>query len=437
MFSLLQSHAIVANVFLPKETMSYTTLDYLPDLTYSQMAAASWLNFYSYSVPSNGWDYRAQVYGSESYALLHDTYKIIAIAGATYDLFSTSYLDPYLLRIYDQYGNTIVANDEADDGAGVLLSDGYYSQDVIFNWVAPYSGTFYVAASWNQGAYPTYYDLQIYEDVDTAIPVDNIAPYAVSVTPADEATGVAVNANIVFTFSETVQRGSGTVYLKNGSGAVLATYDVATSPNIAISYNIVTLNPTFDLAPGTLYRLESSFGAIKDLAGNSTAASTSYNFTTAAASPIFGTSGNDSLQGTSGNDVIDGLGGTDSVLYANTLANYSIIKTGAGYQVSGIQGTDALSNVERIVFSDKTINLQIQAQAKAAPAADVARLSELYVAFFNRVPDADGLSYWIGQKVAGQSISQIADSFYNAGVQFASLTGFAAGFTNAQFVNVI
>ena len=91
--------------------MSYTTIDYLPDLTYSQMAAASWLNFYSNSVPSTGWDYMTQVYGSESYAILHDTYKIIAIAGATYDLFSTSYFDPFLLRIYDQYGNTIVAND--------------------------------------------------------------------------------------------------------------------------------------------------------------------------------------------------------------------------------------------------------------------------------------------------------------------------------------
>jgi hypothetical protein len=147
----------------------YATLDYLPDLTFSQMATARSLTFTPHSVPSLGWDRVADVYGFNSFALLHSVYKFTAVEGATYDLFSISYADPYLLRIYDLKGNTIVANSEIDDGAPILLpaAGGSFKQDVIYNWVAPYSGTFYVEASWNQDNFFKYYSLSIYEDKDT------------------------------------------------------------------------------------------------------------------------------------------------------------------------------------------------------------------------------------------------------------------------------
>jgi hypothetical protein len=150
---------------------TYATLDHLPDLTLSQMAKARTLSFGAYSSTSTGWDRVASVYGTNSGALLHSVYKFTATAGATYDLFSLSYYDPFLLRIYDFSGNTMVANQEGDDGGSVDLpgSAGSYEQDVIFSWVAPYSGTYYVDASWQQGNYFTYYSLNLYEDKDTAI----------------------------------------------------------------------------------------------------------------------------------------------------------------------------------------------------------------------------------------------------------------------------
>ena len=46
---------------------------------------------------------------------------------------------------------------------------------------------------------------------------DNIAPTLSSSTPADNATGVAVNANIVLTFSESVSATSGNVTIKKTS----------------------------------------------------------------------------------------------------------------------------------------------------------------------------------------------------------------------------
>ena len=48
--------------------------------------------------------------------------------------------------------------------------------------------------------------------------VDTIAPTLSSSTPADNATGVAVGANIVLTFSEAVQAGSGNITLSDGAG---------------------------------------------------------------------------------------------------------------------------------------------------------------------------------------------------------------------------
>ena len=141
-----------------------------------------------------------------------------------------------------------------------------------------------------------------------------------------------------------------------------------------------------------------------------------------------------------GNDNLSGGLGIDTAVFTGNLSSYTLSKAGSTYTVranTGSDGTDTLTSIESLHFADKTVNLTIQAKAAAAPQADVQRLAELYVAFFNRVPDADGLSYWIDQLGAGQNVPQIAEAFYNAGIQYSSLTGFSAGMTGADFVNVI
>jgi hypothetical protein len=128
------------------------------------------------------------------------------------------------------------------------------------------------------------------------------------------------------------------------------------------------------------------------------------------------------------------------VNYASKLANYSIKKDGAGFTVtskSGADGIDTLLNIENIQFSDVNINLTVQSKAAASPLTDVQKIIELYVSFFNRIPDADGLSYWLGEFQHGKSINQIADSFYDAGIQFSELTGFSAKMTDTDFINTI
>ena len=91
--------------------------------------------------------------------------------GASYAFSSTSFFDPYLLRLYDQSGKTILANDESDDGDGVVLSGISYFQDAVSNWVAPYTGIYYVDASWHQGSYYTFHALQSRQDLTTVAAV--------------------------------------------------------------------------------------------------------------------------------------------------------------------------------------------------------------------------------------------------------------------------
>jgi hypothetical protein len=153
-----------------------------------------------------------------------------------------------------------------------------------------------------------------------------------------------------------------------------------------------------------------------------------------------GGAGNDLFIGNAGNDTIDGGSGTDVAIFNGKLSSYILSHDAKTYTVAaktGTSGTDLLSNVESLRFSDMTVNLAIQGLAATTPQADVQRLIELYVAFFNRVPEADGLAYWIGDMKSGNTINAIADIFYEGGLAYSELTDFTANMSNADFVNVI
>jgi hypothetical protein len=66
----------------------------------------------------------------------------------------------------------------------------------------------------------------------------------------------------------------------------VATYVVASSTNLSVAGNALTLNPTGDLLYMTGYRVEFGAGSIKDLSGNAYAGTSSYNFSTAVDSTL-------------------------------------------------------------------------------------------------------------------------------------------------------
>lgn len=154
---------------------TYTTLDQWPDLTLNQMATAITLTFMPLQLAGADWDRMAIVQGDTAFPLRQSLFKFTATQGATYDLFSSGVFDPFMLRIYDHQGNAIVANSEGDDGQPIYLpvAGGFLDQDVIRNWVAPYSGTFYVDASWTHAGIFRFHSLTIYEDTDTVSRVPN------------------------------------------------------------------------------------------------------------------------------------------------------------------------------------------------------------------------------------------------------------------------
>ncbi|MBI5923640.1 MAG: DUF4214 domain-containing protein [Betaproteobacteria bacterium] len=168
-------------------------------------------------------------------------------------------------------------------------------------------------------------------------------------------------------------------------------------------------------------------------------------------STISGTSGNDTLTGTSGddtitpdngNDTIDGVSGTDTVVFGSARSNYNISQTFSGYEVKdtvGSTGTKTVSNVDQLQFSDKLYNLNVATDAKLLSTTQLNSLTELYVAYFNRVPDASGLDYWIKEYAAGKTLEEIGSSFYNAAIlpEYTALTGYSSTMSNADFVRIV
>jgi methionine-rich copper-binding protein CopC len=126
----------------------------------------------------------------------------------------------------------------------------------------------------SDGAYLRY-------EADALALSDSVAPTVIRFTPADGSSGAATNSNIVLTFSEEVKRGSGNIVLKDAAGKVVEAFSAA-SNRLAISGNKLTINPTLDLAANTQYFVSFEAGSVKDVAGNSYAGSTTYDFRTGA-----------------------------------------------------------------------------------------------------------------------------------------------------------
>lgn len=121
-------------------------------------------------------------------------------------------------------------------------------------------------------------------------------------------------------------------------------------------------------------------------------------------------------------------------------ADYMITRTTNGITVqekSGNVSATDIGNATSVKFSDMTLNLTIGEKAASIATKELNSLIDLYIAFFNRVPDADGLSYWIDQLKSGKTLDQIAQNFYSAALLYSAQTGYDAKMTDADFVRVI
>ena len=317
------------------------------------------------------------------------------------------------------------------------LASADASGKLVFSPAA--AGTYYLSASGPATGTGNY-------TIDAAAagvtpPVDTEAPVLTSSTPGrGNSSDMAPDASIKLVFSEAMARGAGAIEIRNIDGTIADAFDAATSSRITIDGNTIFIDPPAALPADGYYRLSVGMGAFTDLAGNPVKGGVRLAFSTTAAGPatttgtagndlLKGTSGNDSFTGSGGNDVIDGGAGFDQLRYAGKRADYAFTPGADGALLVRKPGggTDTLSHIERLVFDDGIRSLDLDGTA--------GQVYRIYQAAFNRVPDQQGLGYWITNAEHGVSLRDVASGFV-ASSEFQGLFGGAAP-SNAQLVNRI
>jgi len=191
-----------------------------------------------------------------------------------------------------------------------------------------------------------------------------------------------------------------------------------------VSYFLDTAGVTVDLAAGTA---RDGFGGTDTLRGIENLNGSEF------ADTLSGDGGRNILQGLGGNDVISGGGGIDIAGYQGARAEYvfgNIINGGTVRDnAQGRDGTDTLSGIERLLFTDGILAFDNQSTDNAGKGY------LLYRAAFDRTPDPAGLGYWIRELDRGQDFGAVVAASFIASTEFINLNG--ANTSNAQFVNLL
>ena len=105
-------------------------------------------------------------------------------------------------------------------------------------------------------------------DWNFTTPPDIIPPEIVSLSPANAATQVALDASLSLTFDESVQTGTGNIaiYSAADTSTPVETYDVETSAEISVADTVVTITPTSNFLYGSEYYVLIDSGALTDQA---------------------------------------------------------------------------------------------------------------------------------------------------------------------------
>lgn len=119
-------------------------------------------------------------------------------------------------------------------------------------------------------------------------------PLVTLLSPADNATNVAITTDLVLTFDRDVQAGTGNITVTDGVTPI--TFPIAGNAlaTVTILNNVVTINLTADLANATNYNVLIPVGVIQSTTGSDFAGfalATDWNFTTVAVVPPAGGGG--------------------------------------------------------------------------------------------------------------------------------------------------
>ncbi|MEM7526178.1 MAG: DUF4214 domain-containing protein [Pseudomonadota bacterium] len=119
-----------------------------------------------------------------------------------------------------------------------------------------------------------------------------------------------------------------------------------------------------------------------------------------------GGAGEDRLMGRAGDDLIVGGSGLDRALFAGDYGQNGVQLVEGGATLIGPDGTDAVFEVEWLVFSDGVLSLDLQG-------AELGFLFRLYDAVFDRAPDA-GLLFWQQARADGYARRSVMEDFFSS-----------------------
>jgi Ca2+-binding RTX toxin-like protein len=387
----------------------YLTLDSYISLDRTSMVNAQRLTFTPAPANQDGWQKMASVSGYDQFALLHDTYRFEAVAGARYEFTSVSYNDPISTTLYDQDGKGLVLQDEGPKDAPVMVGATAFPSDVL-DWVAPYTGTYYVSAAWLTSQAQPYYSLTVTEDASREYSTTTIKTDVASVNE-----GGFVSYSIT---STTLLPGTVVNWMFTGVDAAdisTRTSGTATIQSNGTAYLGVFLNADYKTeGPETMTLVVGdATGKILATANPVTIRDTSVEYKyqpgTAGNDVLVGTATNDQLVGLEGNDKLTGDAGRDVAVYAGKLAGYIVARDGDGWTVtdqSGAEGRDTLFGIETLKFSDLTVALDTTGSAGQA--------YRIYQAVFGRAADQAGLGYWIHYLDNGGTLDGMAAGFVDS-----------------------
>lgn len=160
---------------------------------------------------------------------------------------------------------------------------------------------------------------------------------------------------------------------------------------------------------------------------------------------VIGTSANNILNGTNsifwggqGDDTITGNGLNNTSVYDGASKAFRIALTGSKIQITDLiadrDGIDLLFGIQKIQFTDFTLDTTMLTKAAALSHAQIASLVQLYVASFNRAPDSVGLYYWGSRLSDGMSLQDIAQSFF---VQPETIAAYPSTMLTRDFVTTV
>ncbi|WP_395702295.1 hypothetical protein [Aquabacterium sp.] len=166
----------------------------------------------------------------------------------------------------------------------------------------------------------------------------------------------------------------------DGLGAIAYTWEAST--NNGASWNPINGATASSFTPGlaqvgSLLRVQAHYvdghGSSESVASAATAAVAGYQLGgpgkdilvgTAFADTLVGADGDDRLTGGGGNDTLQGGAGLDSAVYALPRAQYTVgAKAASVVAGSGSEGSDTLSGIERLVFSDQSLAFDMSGHA--------------------------------------------------------------------------